>query len=359
MSTSAPSPVHQLASLKLSHNADSVAVQSAAHFDTTTGITTQTAVIGTYTLTDATSTTTASRIGGLHPVVISRKFHSDNPTFSLSTQSSLSTPGVFDVIADPPHPSSSSDSPTLFAACADNALLCVPPDHTTPLSITPPDCQSSTLTLSVHVTRDRLVSGDSNGLVVVRDRDAAFTSTMSRVVHMAETWSVCTLHDGTILSGGDDGILAATDIRTSTPVWRVRDAHGTVGVTCVTQNTRGMLWTGGYDDMVRVWDVRAMNKPICQTAVGGGVWRIRFHPSRPGLVLIAAMYDGCKILRETSDNVDMLAQFREHESIAYGAEWMPALEQTHGLDAIALTASFYDRAIFLWSVQDTSVSSMR
>jgi diphthamide biosynthesis protein 7 len=48
---------------------------------------------------------------------------------------------------------------------------------------------------------------------------------------------------------------------------------------------------------VYLWDHRKMQSPIAEERVGGGVWRIKTHPLRPDLILLAAMHGGFHVLK--------------------------------------------------------------
>ena len=56
---------------------------------------------------------------------------------------------------------------------------------------------------------------------------------------------------------------------------------------------------GSYDQRLRVWDARMPAAPLLAEAVdtGGGVWRVKWHPSDESLVLAACMHAGFAIAR--------------------------------------------------------------
>lgn len=171
--------------------------------------------------------------------------------------------------------------------------------------------------------------------------------------HDAEAWCAALSEDGMVYSGGDDGYLRVHDVRAGGGkcgvgggggVSRAVRLHGGVGITSAVCRGPHTLWTGGYDDFVRVWDVRMLraNKVLHELNLSGGVWRLKFREDR---VLAACMYAGVKILGNSNqDQVTVLCSYEEHESIAYGACWLPEHE-------LALTCSFYDNALHLWDTQ--------
>jgi diphthamide biosynthesis protein 7 len=73
-------------------------------------------------------------------------------------------------------------------------------------------------------------------------------------------------------------------------------------------------------------------KSLCRTQpLGGGIWRIKWHPVRDNRVLVAAMHGGCRVLNlhglgsvleEGDVKAKCTKKFTEHESMAYGADWL-------------------------------------
>lgn len=91
-----------------------------------------------------------------------------------------------------------------------------------------------------------------------------------------------------------------------------------------------------YDEFVRLWDTRQLKSCISKENVKGGVWRLKWHPFKPQVVLAACMYGGFRVL-QVQDNVEILSEYLEHESIAYGADWKFDEEKS-----LIATCSFYD-----------------
>lgn len=57
--------------------------------------------------------------------------------------------------------------------------------------------------------------------------------------------------------------------------------------------------TGSYDERARVWDLRNLSRPtaVAEVPCGGGVWRLKWHPTHPGMLAAACMYGGFFLLR--------------------------------------------------------------
>jgi diphthamide biosynthesis protein 7 len=82
-----------------------------------------------------------------------------------------------------------------------------------------------------------------------------------------------------------------------------------------------------------------MVKPISEINLGGGVWRIKWHPYDMNLLITACMYNGFHIL-SNFDTLQVKMSYEGHKSIAYGVDWA----YDKGRDIFG-TCSFYDHAL--------------
>lgn len=137
------------------------------------------------------------------------------------------------------------------------------------------------------------------------------------------------------------------------------------GVTCVQShpNIEHLIAVGSYDATVRLFDTRKPLKPLAQADVGGGAWRVKWHPSpsRDQDLLIAAMHDGFKVVRfhdighqtglssdANGGNWEIIKRHDDHKSLAYGVDWSHKTCQDQPGQTLIASASFYDHALHLW-----------
>lgn len=88
-----------------------------------------------------------------------------------------------------------------------------------------------------------------------------------------------------------------------------------------------------------------MKRPISDYNVGGGVWRLKWHPTRKNYILAACMHNGFHVIKVEEDmTMKTINSFMKHESLAYGVDWNYS-DQRNSLIA---SCSFYDHIIHLW-----------
>ncbi|KOB70527.1 putative WD40 repeat domain 85, partial [Operophtera brumata] len=148
-----------------------------------------------------------------------------------------------------------------------------------------------------------LVVSDSSGSVTVLKVAEGLEEVGRWKTHGFEAWIAAFNYWNTdvFYSGGDDCLFKSYDTRVPDALVATNRSHE-AGVTAV---------------RIRTWDTRKLKSCVTETDVGGGVWRLKWHPTRSDLVVAACMYGGFRLLRRDS----VVAEYREHESIAYGADW--------------------------------------
>ncbi|KAI0566981.1 WD40 repeat containing protein [Gracilaria domingensis] len=366
-------PVSQ-AIFKASQNVDSIAVlqdteKTEIESDECLRATSvsQYVVIGTYVHKNRTDgqngdSSTSTRRGSAVLLEATRRHPGDSLcSFHLTKRDETALPAVLDV-------QSCKSLRTVYAACSQNKLYALScsekADHLDAKAVNKPQDNLETMILSLDLydkEGERLIAtSDSKGAVALYNLSATGDAkeVFQRNAHSLEAWTACVSRSVAcsaertmVYSGGDDGVLCAWRADTDRSIFRRRNAHDGVGVTTIATRLghEHELWTGGYNDTVRIWDVRSLRRCVEERNVGGGVWRLRFHPRHSEYVLVAAMYDGCKALRLVDgSHLQVVAEFEAHESIAYGASWLSSLDSEHEL--VAITGSFYDCAVHIWSI---------
>jgi diphthamide biosynthesis protein 7 len=101
----------------------------------------------------------------------------------------------------------------------------------------------------------------------------------------------------TIISGGDDMKLKLWDLRLGAagPTTTVSKEHE-AGVTAADWHPSlpNVFATGSYDENIRIWDDRALRRPVITEKASGGLWRLKWRAreGRVGSRLVAACMHG-------------------------------------------------------------------
>jgi len=197
------------------------------------------------------------------------------------------------------------------------------------------------LALEWNSSFDKIVVSDSKGKIHVIEH----TPSNSKVIceyscHGYEAWTCCFSYwdDNLIFSGGDDCCFNCYDLRVAGSVSKKNSRSHMSGVTAMISDKTNshQIITGSYDENIRWWDERNLKSELFSLQVDGGVWRIKQRPS--GKLLIGAMHGGYCVIEDQQ----ILKRYNEHESLAYGADWIT--------DNLAASASFYDHLLTIWSL---------
>lgn len=208
----------------------------------------------------------------------------------------------------------------------------------------------------------RVLATATSGEAAIVDLESQETTLMS-TTHDLECWTGAFGEIGptrnVLFTGGDDAKLIAHDLRTQEKVWATSHRHHDAGVVLVLcpsekwNNSRpNSLWTGSYDDCLRIFDLRKLDTdegPVLYPGslpqetfkenLNGGVWRLIPDPNSEK-VLACCMYDGARIVEPTETGAVVTRYFKgDHESMCYGGDWQ---------DNTIVTCSFYDKVVQNW-----------
>ncbi|EGD74152.1 hypothetical protein PTSG_06161 [Salpingoeca rosetta] len=142
-----------------------------------------------------------------------------------------------------------------------------------------------------------------------------------------------------VFSGGDDCKFRVWDTRTDcsfSVAATKRHEMGVCSVQC-SHLREHLLATGSYDEHVRLWDTRSFKTPLAEVHTGGGLWRLKWHPSNPRLLLCAGMHAGFQVLAvddEDAGQADIVCNYDTNGELAYGASWFgcPSIATKHDHD---------------------------
>lgn len=153
-----------------------------------------------------------------------------------------------------------------------------------------------------------------------------------------------------------------------------RARHHTSGVTSIIPlplplvDDAPLLLTGSYDEYLRIYHATRRGAVLADLYLGGGVWRLQLlKTEKPNttsqgwrfLILASCMHGGTRMVRITGDresqwNIEVLAEFTEHESMNYASDvWKGGQEVDvggQGSELLCLSSSFYDKRVCIWRV---------
>ncbi|GAA6063011.1 hypothetical protein JCM10212_002652 [Sporobolomyces blumeae] len=246
-------------------------------------------------------------------------------------------------------------SPIDTVTCADEKTLCLSLDWSTRH---PSSADPASIIVSL-----------SSGSLTHLTGESTLTPTRTWHAHDFEPWitSFDCWDTNTVWSGGDDLKLKGWDLRTDCeePTFVNKRFEG--GVTTITSHplVENLIAVGSYDSQVRLFDRRNPLRPLSTFDVGGGIWRLKWHPTNPNRLLVAAMHNGFSVIdydlapnaigsSETDRALipgggELVRRFEGHESLAYGVDWSDGAQTAEGRDLVA-SCSFYDHAMHVWAV---------
>ncbi|EWC46646.1 hypothetical protein DRE_04133 [Drechslerella stenobrocha 248] len=261
----------------------------------------------------------------------------------------------------------------------------------------------STLILSLAVCpTDGLLLAATTSLstiLLLRFADKSFralevVAEIENVHNSIEAWtSAFSIDSRSLYSGGDDSSFAIWDVSQAlspdsdlaadeSPVfpqtYRNRKIH-TAGVTAilpVTVGGREYVFTGSYDQRVRVYSPTANRWLEVECDLGGGVWRLEKLPDgvlqcgsecntvngsiEAVWVLASCMHAGCRVFKadlvvNSNDErveIQLVGSMTEHESMNYASAWVGRCDINGKNLQTFLSTSFYDQRVCCWGIRN-------
>ena len=207
--------------------------------------------------------------------------------------------------------------------------------------------------------------------------------------HAYEAWVTAGDHWNVhmVYSGGDDNKFKGWDLRIPGALSGCvfTSSHHSTGVCSIQSHPlrEFLLATGSFDETLLIWDSRNMTAPLTKVLIeDGGIWRLKWHPSDPNLLLAACTRAGAAVFDFTvSLSMPNVTWYREHQSLVYGVDWRrryphmdtqadQMLSQFSGMRMSDVSeqmecrekirnyqiasCSFYDNSLHLWSIDRLS-----
>ena len=200
-----------------------------------------------------------------------------------------------------------------------------------------------------------IVMSDSNGKVrVYKMCNSELSCLVDWAAHDYEAWITAFdyFHPEIVFSGADDALFKGWDVRQPCCTF-VNNTHKS-GVCSIHKHPTSefVLATGSYDENILIWDTRSFKLPLSSCSTGGGVWRLKWHPSQSNLLLGACMHNGMHVFELNSETsfLTCVCDFMNHDSMSYGADWIVSKEMAIPRENEKIVScSFYDKAIHLWN----------
>lgn len=200
----------------------------------------------------------------------------------------------------------------------------------------------------------KIAVSDSKGRISIIDVGTSRVS-QSFLAHDHEAW-MCAFdcfHPKIVFSGGDDMKLKRWDLRidpAESGATHTNSKAHSAGV-CSFQShpfREHILASGSYDEYVLIWDTRNFKRPLSETNVAGGVWRLKWCPDDGKTLLCGCMHGGAHVL-DFGEGVyekegQIIASYHGHPTITYGADF------NHLDTSIVSTAAFYDHQMHIWEI---------
>ena len=386
----------------------------------------------------------------IHSITIDHDYETSSDEVCISPSSPASTVTAFQTelvgksSTTAPIRDDDGDDDNLHSPSSSHPGLCLSLNWDRPTAIISEDTNISESAISSLSLSSRIISSYSKGIVKVHnilfpggnqsisannnDNTAVkFVEEYSWLGHTmfqnhpSEVWTACFVpttssstgqNNNLVMTGGDEGNLKVWDLRCidnssdvtcrPNPVQVIKDFNA--GVTVLSPHPRldYIVACGSYDETIAIYDMRYFHSQtpsklksplLCHSdSLGGGMWRMKWHPYNDDCLLLAAMHGGCRVvsvngllghlsnmnestveeeLASSMMNISVKKEFTRHKSMAYGADWLvvdydgaankrskasntgsihKGVSNSNSYYEAAASCSFYDRALYLWDV---------
>ncbi|VTZ66252.1 diphthine methyltransferase, putative [Plasmodium chabaudi chabaudi] len=170
--------------------------------------------------------------------------------------------------------------------------------------------------------------------------------------HEYHVWSCAfTGSENIITTGSDDCSFKIWDMRSKNCSQKNNRSHSQ-GVTVVKfEPLSGTLYTGSYDNRIRIFDTRNIQNPLQTIDLKSGIWRIKFAYKNGTLnkLLIAMCDGGAQIIKKKENEYIFKESISNNNELTYGIDAIKILdEHKKKKKKIYMSCSFYNKEAQLW-----------
>ncbi|MFL6855522.1 MAG: WD40 repeat domain-containing protein [Sphingomicrobium sp.] len=183
-----------------------------------------------------------------------------------------------------------------------------------------------------------LAMADANGDVVVRR--TSDWKLASRIHHPGGATALAFASNNNLLSGGYDGVVRSWDLRSSGQLTQYAGAHGTLWTVDVSSDGRHVA-AAGEDGIIRIWPIDSNAAPTLLKGHARNVWEVEFSPD--GNQLASGSFDKSARIWDVRTG-KLLRTLNGHEQAVVGLDL--------SRDGRRLVTGGDDSTIRLWRTTD-------
>jgi WD40 repeat protein len=171
--------------------------------------------------------------------------------------------------------------------------------------------------MQTHIEGNQAWSVSTGGVIAMIDLSVArLTSTSDFLVkHSTQNWCTSCTGDKQVMVGSDDGYLNILNEECNELLSRIRHP---AGVTCIGKFQEYQIFTGCYDEHLRIFDIRMNNqRPLETVKFGGGVWR--FQEQTKKLYRATCCYGGVEVWKYEDNHWLQISESIGGDSLVYAS----------------------------------------